>query len=1070
MDEILRPDSQPFRVVSSHVIEKRWESKSMMKQKDPNSLALKLAKSLGSDQLAAALHPDNNWPELLPILYRCFSTNSHLTENLNLFVELIQHIDGEALVDYIDILHPMFLNTLNDSLVNLDVKITALTAMINFIQLVGSSKDRERFQDLLPAMMDMLNEALEENCETSAQSELEILIELAKNEPSFFRMQLVVVVGSMFDIAECESYEKKTRHLAVEFMMTLVEAREKSPGMIKKYPLFTEKYFAILLNLLEDEVYYPLLPDPYDRWDSNEDLTFLKMCLWRLSNALGGKTVGPVAFEQLRAYLADNSWQKPCAALYALAQIVKGCSEVMINNLNLVVTMVLDCMGHPHPGVRFASMEAIHQFLRFMRPHFQEQCHHLVVPALIKAMDDDSVQVQVKVILAVWGFLRVGTPEYLTLYIHGLHNKLLQLSSHTVAVVQESASTVLKLLAKHFKEYFGNNYESINPLLKSTLVQANFPSKDVEMIMSLHKPGSSGLPKQIMEAVMSLQGSQEDDEDTNTIFKLQAISGFCERTGKGFLPCTSVVMPLLFQCAQLGPDKIVLSPDSDHTYLDDNSIHRVKVDDSTICIKKSSLKKKALACEVLVMVAYKLKEDFYPWIFQTASILFPLLKFHFNEVRIYTVQAMQHLMQSAKLADEKGIAPGESHSDIKQFSGSIVLNLAEALHEEPETKIYVLMLNTLQVCLQICGPLLNDDQLRPIVDEIKHVITESSNSQRKLTEREKTEDFDAEEADLLRGEKHRQDQIFFLAGLILCRLIETFKVVFLPYFDELSLYLIPMWGKEMTIQEKSTSLSIFDALLKECSEAVLKYSDVFLPLLLKASNDENPSVRQNALYGLGLYAEYDGSVFKPYVREAISRINVVIMHLRAHEPENQLAYDNAVSTLGKICQFHRELIESAQVIPIWLNCLPIKGDLAEAKYVHAQLCSMVERSDEKLLGSNYEHLPKIMSVFAEILCGGKHLATEETTNCMINLLRNLLKELQPDTLTSAWSLILPQQEMELKAILFPGIFHVIHSHNKIFYVLDTDTNESSPPSSLPSTIVKLLEEKLQKNITNVRRM
>jgi len=39
------------------------------------------------------------------------------------------------------------------------------------------------------------------------------------------------------------------------------------------------------------------------------------------------------------------------------------------------------------------------------------------------------------------------------------------------------------------------------------------------------------------------------------------------------------------------------------------------------------------------------------------------------------------------------------------------------------------------------------------------------------------------------------------------------------------------------------------------------------------------------------------------------------MHLRAREPENQLAYDNAVSTLGKICQFHRELIESAQVCP-----------------------------------------------------------------------------------------------------------------------------------------------------------
>ena len=32
-----------------------------------------------------------------------------------------------------------------------------------------------------------------------------------------------------------------------------------------------------------------------------------------------------------------------------------------------------------------------------------------------------------------------------------------------------------------------------------------------------------------------------------------------------------------------------------------------------------------------------------------------------------------------------------------------------------------------------------------------------------------------------------------------------------------------------------------------------------------------------------------------------------------------------------------------QVVPAWLNCLPIKGDLIEAKVVHDQLCLMAER-------------------------------------------------------------------------------------------------------------------------------
>lgn len=38
-------------------------------------------------------------------------------------------------------------------------------------------------------------------------------------------------------------------------------------------------------------------------------------------------------------------------------------------------------------------------------------------------------------------------------------------------------------------------------------------------------------------------------------------------------------------------------------------------------------------------------------------------------------------------------------------------------------------------------------------------------------------------------------------------------------------------------------------------------------------------------------------------------------------------------------------------MPAWLGCLPLKGDLVEAKIVHEQLCSMVERYVQKGLFS-----------------------------------------------------------------------------------------------------------------------
>lgn len=192
---------------------------------------------------------------------------------------------------------------------------------------------------------------------------------------------------------------------------------------------------------------------------------------------------------------------------------------------------------------------------------------------------------------------------------------------------------------------------------------------------------------------------------------------------------------------------------------------------------------------------------------------------------------------------------------------------------------------------------------------------------------------------------------------------------------------------------------------------------VFPPKLLKFSSVLHEFYFQAAVYGLGVCAEFGGAAFKPLVGEALSRLNVVIRHPNALQPDNVMAYDNAVSALGKICQFHRDSIDSAQVVPAWLSCLPIKGDLIEAKVVHDQLCSMVEMSDRELLGPNNQYLPQIVAVFAEVLCAGKDLATEQTISRMINLLRQLQQTLPPSTLASTWSSLQPQQQLALQSIL-----------------------------------------------------
>ncbi|XP_019224625.1 PREDICTED: importin-5-like [Nicotiana attenuata] len=437
--------------------------------------------------LAASLIPDNNWPELLPFLYQCLTStsNNKLKESAFLiFAQLADDIGETIVPNYVKILHPLFLKTLNDDTLNdLDVRIAATTAVISFLQCIPSSHEKEQFQDLLPGMMKTLTDGLcNSDQEDAAKDALDLFIELAENEPKFLRLQLVVVVGSIMEIAEAKSLEEETRHLAIEFMLTLVEARDKVPGMMKKVPRFTDSCFAILLNLLldiKDEPSWHSAETEHENAGERDSYGFGKKCLGRFSKALGGKTVAPIAIEQLSAYLDAPEWEKRHAALIALAYIAEGSSKVMIKYLEQIVNMVLHSFQDPNPRVRWAAINAIYQLSTDFCPDLQEQYHNQLLPALAAAMDDSqNPRLQALAAEAVMNFCESEKPETLIPYLDGILNRAFVLLQKDNQMVHQAALNALAATAdlskEHFQKYYSlREYDSVMRYLKTILVDAN---------------------------------------------------------------------------------------------------------------------------------------------------------------------------------------------------------------------------------------------------------------------------------------------------------------------------------------------------------------------------------------------------------------------------------------------------------------------------------------------------------------------------------------------------------------------------------------------------------------------
>ncbi|KAL5101545.1 hypothetical protein RYX36_005872, partial [Vicia faba] len=509
---------------------------SSLHQEPVKSIAKKLCDTVS--ELASALLSEDlaSWPDLLPLLFHLSAATS-----------------------------------------SSDVRIAALAASINFVQCLSNPSDRDRFQDLLPLMMQTLTEALNSVQEAIAQDALELLIELVGTEPRFLRRQIVDVVGAMLQISEAESLEEGTRHLAIEFVVTLAEARERAPGMMRKLPQFVKKLFGVLMNLLldieDDAAWHAAVSEDEDVGETS-NYGFGQECLDRLSISLGGNTIVPVASELLPTYLSAPEWQKRHAALVAFAQIAEGCSKVMTKNLEHVLSMVLNSFPDPNPRVRWADINAIGQLSTDLGPNLQINYHHLVLPALAGAMDDfQNPRVQAHAASAVLNFTENCNPDILIPYLDGILSKLLVLLQGGNQMVQEGALTALASVADSSQEKFQKYYDAVTPYLKAILLNANDKSnrmlraKAIECIslvgMAVGKEKFRDDAKQVMDVLMSLQQSQLDADDPTASYMLQAWARLCKCLGQDFLPYMGFVMPPLLQSAQLKPDVTITSTDSD---------------------------------------------------------------------------------------------------------------------------------------------------------------------------------------------------------------------------------------------------------------------------------------------------------------------------------------------------------------------------------------------------------------------------------------------------------------------------------------------------------------------------
>lgn len=988
--------------------------------------------------LAERVYDDSEWPELLPFLFGCVQSNQprQMESALRIFADLAGFI-MPVLLPHINVMRQQLATCMSHP--ETDVKIAGLSATTCFIRELEEDSDRNKFQDLIPVMLQTVSNILSTEEQDSAEEALEAFIEIAEAHPAFLRRQLDVVVNNMLQVAQSAQFPEGTRQLAAEFLVTLCEARERAPGMMRKLPQYISQLFScmllFLLDVTDEAEWHQADSEQYEAEGEGDLYEFGQECLDRIALALGGKTMVPLAEQALPQLMTDQAWQQRHAALICLAQIAEGCAKVMLQNKQVtgLVQMCKQGLQDPHAKVRWAACQAVGQMCTDLGPDIQNNEHATIVPALTQVMKDfNEPRVQAHAAAAIVNFSENCDEEILTGYLDALITQLLGLLQNGQKLVKEGALTALASVADAANAHFMRYYDTVMPMLKSVLYGASSKAEQLLRAKSLECVSLVGMAvgkerfradaQEVMAFMQQLQSSHLDPDDPTGSYMLQAGARFCKCLGSEFLPYLPLVMPQLIQSASLSPDVSVREPDEDGESIeeedeDDEDTETLYVGDRKISIRTSVLEEKATACNMLCCYADELEAGFFPYVEQVTQIMVPLLKFYFHEeVRQAAVQAVPELLKSVYMAVSEGKANGADMQYVKQMLDYVWQPLIDSMVKEPDVEVLANMLEAVQDTVRLVGPaLLTLDQLGQAFQRFKAVLDDSAKRRKDRSALTAGEDFDEEEAEALEGENELEEELLDQVQSCLGAVLEQFGDAAMPLMEGLMPQIGALLGPKSSSEEKRVGICVMDDIMEYTKEGANKYHGQILPLLLDVCRSPEPSIRQSALYGLGAVAQHQPHLFQQIATDAISRLGEVISASNSRDETNGHATENAVAALGKALQHMPGLPDSSGVADMWVQSLPLTLDADEAKIAHKQLIGFIQNSDQRILGANNKNLNHIVEVFVKVLSHGTELAEPETADHMVRLLSQMQASLPPQVFQGFFSKLSDKERKELQS-------------------------------------------------------
>ncbi|ESO82779.1 hypothetical protein LOTGIDRAFT_229803 [Lottia gigantea] len=916
--------------------------------------------------------PTNKWPALFEFVTVQVKSEDVTKREVGMFILYTLSSDaGEQLKPHLVSVMQILVEAIKDNQSKM-VPYYAIRTMSELVFLVGMEESlqfvKKYIQQNIPQILLVIQELIKVDEEEACEC-MELFDELLESEVGVLVPHVKTVVDFCLQIAAQPTLGDAIRVKAMSFIASLTRLKKNSILKHKLVDPILEVLFPILCaNEEEDD------EEDVEEIESHTPVQYIPQVFDTMSLHLPPKKFIPNLMPLIEKALASENPYHRKAGYISMAVIVEGCADYIMNkHLKAVLHCVCKGLNDPDNNVRNSALFALGQFSEHLQPDITKYASELL-PLLFQYLGQASQNPESNP--------RGLTKVYyaLEVFCENLEKKILPylppLMEHLLAVLKcdhirskELAISAIGATATAAKEEMKPYFNEIIEQLKSYLVTGNTEDMKKLQLQTIDTLGILArncgpdiflpLSKECLQLGMNLLESAEDPDLKRCVYSLfAAISNLLKSDMGDYLE--KMVHAMLCSIKSKEGETLHYKEESDAigVFNEDDLIDEEDIGDEDseedddehkiegVSVENAYLDEKEDACCSLGEIAINVGAPFIPYLEPCYTEVLVLLEYPAENIKKVSIAT---LSQFCCCVHKVCLDSGMDQTALKNMLNTIIPMYLEIIKTDKERTVVMSAVDSLaEILTKIGRPALEiTGATNPILSAMKAIFTH------KVACQDDEDEDDDQQAEF-------DAMLIESAGDVLPTMA---KLVggpdFLPFFQSFLTDLLKRLKVTSSVPEKSFAVGTLAEVIQACGDVSAAFVDTLYPLFMRLINDEDEEVRSNAVFAIGVLAQYGGQKLHgnfPVILKSLFDI------VSKEEEENPRVLDNVCAAICRLIMTNSSAIPFDKVIPAIVSFLPLKEDYEENHTVYHCLIELFIAGNPHVLQCTPQLLSSIASV------------------------------------------------------------------------------------------------------------